>query len=344
MKKVFFAIALLSALTGKAQIKSYKDSTFMQPYSLLSGATSLNSGLFWDDPDFTIPIGFTFKFFGDSTNTLYHSADFGTGGQFLLKPFTPTTQFFSFIAMIGSDLRDRDTTNSGSSKSPISYQTTGTAPNRIFKLQFRNAGFVNAIDNGNYQDSLSIQLWLHETSNMIDVRFGPGNLVSSAMDLWDGGPGPFIGIFDSVNYQSLNLSVKKSYFLNGTVTAPVIDSSITAFATLTTLPGMSGTPANGRVYRFMPRKASGTATALQETVSQANATIQVDRERQEVVFNTGVKEAKIALYDLNGRPVFETVTDGNSFRYNMRHLDAGMYIARWHNNQEQQSLKVIKSN
>jgi hypothetical protein len=344
MKKVLFLFAILCSMGSNAQIRYYKDSSFTQAYTLLSGATSLNNGLFWDDDDFTIPIGFNFKFFGDSSNTLYHSGStFSTGGQFSLKPITFSSQYVSFIAMTGSDIRDKDTTNTGSSKSPISYQTSGVAPNRIFKLQFQNAGFVNAIDNGNFSDSISIQLWLYETSNMIDIRFGPSNLVSSAMDLWDGGPGPFIGIFDSLDYQSLNLTVNKSYFLNGSVIAPVIDSSITSMATLAVLPGMTGKPSNGSVYRFMPRTASTTPTNIAELNDGSDNSIYYDPARQELYFNVDEQNASLTLYDLNGRPLFETGSGKGIHRYSLTHLSSGMYIARWTNGSNYKTIKIVKT-
>lgn len=343
MKKVFLFLALMATLNGYSQkINSYKDSTFTQPYTVLNGATSLNNGLFWDDEDFVIPIGFTFKYFGDSSNTLYHSADFGSGGQFTLKPFSPNNPFLSFITMIGSDLRDRDLTNSGSSVSPISYQTTGTAPNRIFKLQFSNAGFGTAIANSNTDDSLSIQLWLYETSNMIDIRFGPSHMISSNNDLWDGGPGPFIALIDSLNYFSSTFSVKKCYFLNGTVNAPVIDSSLTALGTLVSLPGMAGKPSNGRVYRFMPRKLTGTATGIKDVASDEDLRIQYDQAREEVVFYSSVNEAKMDIYDLNGRPVFTTNAKDHYVRYSTGSLSSGLYIARSVSSKGQKVYKFVK--
>jgi hypothetical protein len=136
--------------------------------------------------------------------------------------------------------------------SPISYSLTGTVPNRIFKMEWRNAGFFNAIDNGVYTDSTNFQIWFHENGHMIDVIYGPSNYVSPFADLYDGGPGNLIAIFDSIN--TSDFTMKHFYYLTGSPSNPTMDS-LDDFSSVVTPPGLNGHAQSGRVYRFKPYKA-----------------------------------------------------------------------------------------
>lgn len=251
MKRLFILALFVLPLATAAQYRFYKDSSYSQAFAFLSSPVSVNTGQSWDDPDFTIPIGFSFRLFSDTTDTLYMRSIFGSGGLLTTKPVSATTLNAVGIVALGSDLQDRDTTGSGS-RSPIAYAVSGTSPNRIFKLEWKNAGFYNAMDNGEFSDSINFQLWLYEGSNVIEIHVGNGQYVSPNVDLYDGGPGPWIGLFDSVDN---NLDGKLNYFLSGTVSAPVLDS----FSQLTFfpgVPGMSGNPMAGSVYRFTPVEGS----------------------------------------------------------------------------------------
>ncbi|HRQ86321.1 MAG TPA: fibronectin type III domain-containing protein, partial [Flavobacteriales bacterium] len=54
----------------------------------------------------------------------------------------------------------------------LRYQTIGTAPNRVFVVQWRNYGFtINSEDQGYYR-RMDFQIRLYETSNKVEVRFG----------------------------------------------------------------------------------------------------------------------------------------------------------------------------
>ena len=122
--------------------------------------------------------------FSDTTDSIHISQEIGVGAFITMDSVLPTTAFATGIIAHGSDLVDRDTSGNGSS-SPISYTLSGTAPSRIFKLEWKNAGFFNPIDNAtSYDDFINLQLWLHEGSDAIEVRFGNGNYVSSNNDLY----------------------------------------------------------------------------------------------------------------------------------------------------------------
>lgn len=260
----FILLCLISNVPLRAQYTHYEDTSWVSSFNYLSGATSVNNGVFWDDDSYSIPIGFMFKFFNDSTNTIYLNGDIGSGAMLLTKPSTMSTVNISGMMPNGADLQDKDTSTNGSF-SPISYALTGTAPNRIFKMEWRNAGFFNSISNGVYSDSTNFQIWFHENGHMIDVIYGPSNYVSPFADLYDGGPGPLIAIFDSINIS--DFTMKHFYYLTGSPSNPTMDS-LDDFSSIVTPPGLNGHAQSGRVYRFKPYKAPAVNVGYTSQVLQ----------------------------------------------------------------------------
>ncbi|QLH46559.1 MAG: hypothetical protein HWD58_13560 [Bacteroidota bacterium] len=85
-------------------------------------------------------------------------------------------------------------------------------------------------------------------SHYIDVVFGPGNYVSPITDLYDGGAGPRVSIFDSINVNDLTgkifTSLPGRMIILPWIRWMIFLRSVTACVT--------GNPASGRVYRFVP--------------------------------------------------------------------------------------------
>lgn len=156
------------------QVANYTFSESAGTYTTISGTTAIASGWFgWDDAVTanTIPIGFTFNFNGTNYTTCSINSNgyitFGANisASNLFLPISDNTGYAGAISGFGVDLRDNNTRN-------ILYTTTGTAPNRVFTVQWREARrFAEA---GN----LDFQIKLFETSNRIDIvyaNFGLNN-------------------------------------------------------------------------------------------------------------------------------------------------------------------------
>jgi hypothetical protein len=105
------------------------------------------------------------------------------------------------------------------------YRVDGTAPNRIFKLEWSQSEW-NFNSNGN---TISFQVWLYETSNVIEYIYNQGGTAVNAGSA-------SIGIFDHNG---------KHLALNNSGTSP------TALNTILTT-NISTKPANGQIYRFTP--------------------------------------------------------------------------------------------
>lgn len=320
MKRYLLLAILAIPLAVSAQYRFYKDSSYNQVFSFIPSPVSVNTNQFWDDPDFSIPIGFSFRMFADTTDTLYMSSAFGFGGLLTTKPVSSTTLNATGIIAHGSDLQDRDTTLSGS-KSPIAYALSGTSPNRIFKLEWKNAGFYNAIDNGAFSDSVNFQLWLYEGSDVIEIHFGNGNYVSPNSDLYDGGPGPWVGLFDSVDN---NLDGRLNYYLKGSAAAPSLDSfSQSTF--FPGVPGMTGNPTPGSVYRFTPKQ--GVPSGYDNVVLHEDFRVNYFSERKTLsIEQFSHQPAAYTVVDLQGKVVMHGKITDQRQELSVATLAEGMYV------------------
>ncbi len=346
MQKIFTLFFLVITTTTFAQkINFYRDSTYTMPYIALTNTTSVNNGQFWDDPDYTMPIGFTFKFFGDSSNTLYFDDILGYGASFKLTP-TPTNPIGaknSLIYSFGADLIDKDTSGLAS-LSPIAYAITGTQPNRIFKLEFKNAGFYTPIGNGALADSINFQVWLYEKTNIIETHFGPNNLVSPITDIYDGGPGAWIGLYDSLVADSVQVyPLSKEYTLTNSLTSPTLDSSsvLGNFLTIGNTPGMTGNPTNGSVYRFIPSNVIVFAAGVKNTYLKTNTNITLNNNTLTVLNNTSQK-LDVNILDMQGKSVFKKALNTASTNYNISFLASGIYTVTLSNATSTITYKIAK--
>jgi hypothetical protein len=346
VKQVFtFLVVLITTSTFAQKISFYRDSTFTHTYTKLGGTViSVNNGQHWDDPDYNMSIGFNFKFFGDSSSTLYFDALNGVGASFNLKPTPadPIGKYFSVLTTFGADLINKDTAFSGS-RSPITSQTSGMFPNRIFKLQFDNAGFYTPYTNGNLTDSIDFQLWLYETTNIIETRFGPNNLVSTIEDLYDDGPGAWVGIYDSLYIDStLTLPLKKGYTFNDIIANPNLDSA-NIFPDLLngTIPGMTGNPTNGMVFRFIPSNVKVFAAGVKDQYLKNNTNITLNNNVLTILNNTNQK-LDLNIIDMQGKSLIKKSFITSNNHLDVSYLPSAIYTVTLSNATSSITYKIAK--
>jgi hypothetical protein len=245
MKWKLLPFFLLATFFLNAQETTYSINVLNEAYQPLSNPISLDEGVIWDDPNFTIPLGFSFQLFNSTYSTLYTFS--GTGG-FLSGQSPSDVESSPMIIAYGSDLIDRGI-NDGEVQSPIGYQLTGSAPNRIMKIQWENAGFFEEIDNGGSGSFVNFQLWLYETSNIIEIHFGDSEILTPGIHA-GGLDAPLIGLNDSFNHVLLETGTV--YYLQGSASDPIIavnDSGDIFWAPTSTL---NSHPAANTVYQFVP--------------------------------------------------------------------------------------------
>ncbi|MFH6945671.1 T9SS sorting signal type C domain-containing protein [Flavobacterium sp. FlaQc-50] len=173
--KVFGLLQFLFLLfftgIGNAQVANYSFAQATGTYASITGTTIFPSP--WDENVSTnILLGFTFKYNGIN----YTECSVNTNGFLTFSPsaspiysntneYSPissTTGYSGAISALGRDL-----ISNGSS---IIYNTIGTAPNRIFVVQWTNARryYSGNSRNGDF----NFQIRLNETTNEVQIVYG----------------------------------------------------------------------------------------------------------------------------------------------------------------------------
>ncbi|MDI1316152.1 choice-of-anchor J domain-containing protein [Flavobacterium sp.] len=169
---VFIALLIFSFFgqLGFAQVSVYTYAESISSYTPLT-APSVAYAAPWDDhvngAAFAAPLGFTFNYDGINQTQCYISPNgylsFGiqpaAAGYLPLSVATPFTGGGT-ISALGMDLISATATDD------IVFSTIGTAPNRIFVVQWTNARRKVATGNFNFQ------IRLNETSNGIEILYG----------------------------------------------------------------------------------------------------------------------------------------------------------------------------
>lgn len=171
MKKVYLLLLLCcAAIAGKAQTAAtYVFSQSMGTYTNLTSPTQIFSGdpsTGWDDNNLNgLSLPFSFVYLG----TPYTSINVNANGWInfsgtITSSYVALTNRTRVISGFNNDLIRIG--------SDISYQVTGSAPNRVFTVQWQDFCHYNlGIDANN--GHLNFQIQLYETSNIIKVVYGP---------------------------------------------------------------------------------------------------------------------------------------------------------------------------
>lgn len=240
--KCILILLLTSSVISNAQFYSlsYGQST----YSPITGGTSVNNGLTWDEPEFVVPIGFDFHCMQHTNDELY----FLDGSGSILTLDSADSEYI-LIAPLFNDIIDRGfdlatgLEGDPGSLSPITYKLEGSAGSRIFKLQWENVGFRAEYEVDSVAStSWNFQLWLYEGTDVVEFRFGPSDITSPS-ECFYGIPGPITGIFraDTVDFREM-------YMLENIPTAPTLKIG----NTLTDITALTDTIPDGMFYRFTP--------------------------------------------------------------------------------------------
>ncbi len=221
----------------------YFFSASQRTFTPLTGATAVTSVAGDDELSVSLPVGFDFTFYGTTYSTLKASSN-----GFLT--FNPAhTDYLSTNEIAGTELTHAimpfwdDLDGSGAQ---ASYKVTGSSPNRVYTFEWLNFGSYSA------SGQVSFQVSLHETSNVIELVYGPGVLGSSDAS---------IGI----------KRVATDFFsLAGSGTSPMRSSDGTD--------DISTRPSNGQVYQFSltpPPSETNVAPVITSNGGGATATVSV---------------------------------------------------------------------
>ncbi len=232
-------------LSEYAMADSHSEQAYLYAFTQYSSAyqdvtnPDFQINALWDDTIIPVPDYFNQDYLGVSMDTMY--TELGAS----LLGYKSTSPFAALIIPMNADLIDRGY-NGTTPMSPISGVMTGTAPNRIYKMEWKNAGIFGEVAmNGTNNVALNIQLWLYENGT-IEYHYGPSSISQAWNDsLYDAGE--LISGLAKINYISFELS--DGHFLHGNpASAGMID----------TINSLTAWPANGTVYKFsLPNVGQG---------------------------------------------------------------------------------------
>lgn len=227
---------------------TYNFNVSNEPYTDLTGSTSLNNGQVWDDPTYAIPIGFDFQISTEVFNTIYFP-DFGLGGS-LSNVFDEFVQdAFALMIPIGQDIIDLGDWT-GVSQSNLSYKTEGVAGSQILKIEWNNVGFWEDMTGADY---MNFQVWLYEGSNIIEYRYGP-NQINNPQGSFEGETGPIVYLIPLINFDTDEIE-EDAYLLSGDPSNPtviVVEAGDEPQGPI----ALQGMIPDGTVYTFTPQNLS----------------------------------------------------------------------------------------
>lgn len=274
-------------------------------YTDLTNAISINNWQLWDDPVYSVPIGFTFKLYDLMLDTVY----FGIGlGGLVSSAIDANFEADYAIIPFEADLIDRGEL-SGISQSPISYKLEGNAGSRVLKIEWKNAGFLCEIGElGTLNDYVNFQVWLFEGSNDIEMHYGL-NMVTNPLINYDGETGAYVGVSDKY--------LLNSYLLSGSPANPVISDTLVC---------LEGTPANGTIYRFS-NLTTGNDNDQPEKVQFKIFPNPVHQLATVRISHGSLNHAELRLYDTFGR-IVKTICNiqTNEFSFDCTDLARGVYV------------------
>ena len=248
-KFLSFVVAVLLLIVSAANAQfPYVFTTFSQAYVPLTGATSINNATIWSEISwYAIPIGFNFQF--DTINFSFLSLQ---GPANVITDTNSDIVTTSSFVLTDANLLDRGYGTSAS-LSPMRYVVSGIAGSRIFKYEVFNAGFEGEYDSlHTLTDSVNIQVWLYEGSNIVELRYGPSRI--SHPDYYfinSGTPGKTV-----ITYlQDIDVSSSgNAWVLAGDPANPSIQNILLTNGIPSVFPTcLSSFPDSGTVYRFTPQ-------------------------------------------------------------------------------------------
>ena len=128
--------------------------------------TDFDNETYWDDPEFTAQIGFSFPINGLTIESI-SQIDLGASWVDLSNAWET-----ALIEFWGVDFIDRGIVGS---PSLIHWVTTGEEGSRIFILEYKDVGFWEESDFQSMPSFMNFQMKLYESTGQIEFHFGSSN-------------------------------------------------------------------------------------------------------------------------------------------------------------------------
>lgn len=302
----------------------YVFSVSNQNYNNLTNPISLNNGELWDDPEFVIPLGFDFQVGPHLFNTIF-IPEWSVGG--VLSSSTNDFGILPILLPIAQDIIDLGYTI-GTSQSPISYKTEGAPGNQIIKIEWNNVGFF---EDGTGSDFMNFQLWLYETTNVIEYRYGPSQ-INNPNGSFEGETGPIVGLLPSIDLEEDSLQ-QEGYLLSGDP-ANTTNNVLPPGVLLENPLSVQGAIPNGTVYTFTPQNLSINDFENNDFSIYPNPT------KDFFQINTKAEDYNVIIYNNLGQIM--RCSNPSQGIYDISNLPFGLYFIQIESLTGKKTKKLIK--
>ena len=319
-----------------SQGSSYQMSTFQRAYTELEFDFDLTNRQVWDDPEYSVSLPFDFQFF----DTLCRVVNIDDSGLYLTLRDHPNN--FGGITFL-EDLIDRGYFE-GESVSKISFDEVGEPGNRIFKVQWKNAGFYTAISDGIDNDFLNFQVWLYEVDNSFEIHFGNNFILDKDLSLGGrAGVGPVIYYDDNLNDEFIDNicliagnSSNPDFFKFDRILEDDLDI-------LLNNKSLTNEPNSGQVYRFEMNTSSVDSEILPQSTFKIAPNPVSETFRIENIDLLQIDN--ISLINSNGQKVINLKPDFNQTinTLNIGHLPIGIYTVLVQTSHGVWSQRIVKN-
>lgn len=275
-----------SVMTSFAQPLFYKFNDTTIAYSNLVGSTVTSA---WTKE---VAVAFKFKFFGRSVDSVR---------------IQPNYIYFTKNEDDNITLGQENyvAENNNTSLSPISYLISGSTPNRIMKIEFKNIRVNTGDMSTEYIENN--QIWLYEADNSIEFRFGTNSVTDLNYNTF------FYTLLDFDNSPYLGVS--------GTVADPTFIRIINSG----TFKGLSEHPTANTVYRFYP-DVNNSSISNNNTIKPY--TINYNENGVNIKTN---ELLNVELFDLSGKLISTFYVDNQSSEIVTNNLPKGVYLIKLNN-------------
>lgn len=340
---LYIILVFLCCLAFKVEVQAqsstipYTFSHYTAEYADLTEPISVNQGFTWDDPAFSIPIGFTFQYFDRIIDTIYIDSWFSVVALAIDDDQEGTDPV---LFAYGADIIDRgaDSINwegKPNSLSPISYQLEGEIGSRILKIEWKNAGFFGDLNtNKELNDYVNFQVWLYEVSNVVELHFGPQEISDPVLAFENIG-GPYIGLLPEFNYW-YDTVTEDGLWLEGDPAAPQTTER-------NTLVYLDGAIPNGMVYQFTP----SIGTGVEEPINRLDPALQVQlypnpaKDQLQIIMpqKEDVNPIQVELLSISGKILQSFELNNTHTILDIRNLQGGLYLLQLTNDSGQRSYE-----
>ncbi len=330
MKQPLLAFLAIILIAGKAEAQMpYTFTAYHQTYVPLTSGTVLAPGYAWNSSTFySIPTGFPFMI-----DTIHCSYMFMQGGGTTATDTANVTA--SGFLLTDASLDDRGYTLGGTSLSPIRWVLSGTTPNRILKVEAFNCGFdQQLIDSGFMKDSVNLQVWYYEDSDIVELRYGPSLITGTDYFI---APTTIAGYMKDMD----TFGNGTFYALGGNPNNPVVQTVPFAGGNpVGTFLPLSGFPQSGQVYRF----ARIDRTGVPSVFSSDNIKVFPTSAPSEVyVSYKGPETLSYEVMSVNGtRMNIEGKAVNGTTTINISELPSGMYLLHLSGPTDSKVYKFVK--